>query len=138
MTDATTKEDTENPAHRPIAAVLDELFASVNRSDAPGLVAGVAQHGKLLYRRGFGLASVEHGVVNSPRTRMRIGSTSKHFTCLAVMLLAEVGKLDIDAGIRTYLPELPALWPEPTLRQMMNHSRGGIEPEVPQRVDLLG
>lgn len=109
---------------RPIGAVLDDLFAPVNRSDAPGLVVGVAQRGQLLYRRGFGLASVEHGVVNAPRTRMRIGSTSKHFTCLAVMLLAEEGKLDIDASVRKYLPELPALSPEPTLRQMMNHTSG--------------
>ena len=109
---------------RPIGAVLDDLFAPVNRSDAPGLVVGVAQRGQLLYRRGFGLASVEHGVVNTPHTRMRIGSTSKHFTCLAVMLLAEEGKLDIDATARTYIPELPSLKPEPTLRQMMNHTSG--------------
>ncbi len=122
--DERSKDGATDATPRPIGAVLDELFAPVNRSDAPGLVVGVAQQGKLLYRRGFGLASIEHGVVNSPRTRMRIGSTSKQFTCLAVMLLAEEGKLDIDAGVRTYLPELPALSPEPTLRQMMNHTSG--------------
>ena len=41
---------------------LDELFKPVNRSDAPGLVVGIAQHGKIIYRRGFGLASVELAV----------------------------------------------------------------------------
>ncbi|MCK9688634.1 serine hydrolase domain-containing protein [Scleromatobacter humisilvae] len=103
---------------------LDELFAAVNRSDAPGLVVGVAQHGRPVYRRGFGLASIELGVANTAWTRMRIGSTSKHFTCLAALLLAEDGKLDIDAGVRTYVPELPLLEGEPTLRQLMNHSGG--------------
>jgi len=105
-------------------SALDEIFAPVNRADAPGLVVGVARHGRPLYRRGFGLASLELGVANTPWTRMRIGSTSKHFTCLAVLLLAEDGRLDVDAGIRRYVPELPALADEPTLRQLMTHSGG--------------
>ena len=107
-----------------LTAAIDALFVSVNRSDAPGVVVGVASRGKPIYRRGFGLASVELAVANTPRTRMRIGSTSKHFTCLAALLLAEEGKLDIDAGVRTYLPELPDLQPEATLRQMMSHTSG--------------
>jgi CubicO group peptidase (beta-lactamase class C family) len=106
------------------AAALDALFEPFNRGDAPGLVAGVARNGATLYRRGFGLASIEHGVANTPWTRMRIGSTSKHFTCLAALLLAEEGRLDIDAGVRRYLPELPPAPHEPTLRQLMTHSGG--------------
>lgn len=106
---------------------LDALFEPCNRGDAPGLVVGVARDGELLYRRAFGLASIEHGVANTPWTRMRIGSTSKHFACLAAMLLAEEGLLDIDAGIRRYLPELPAPCAggqDPTLLQLMHHTGG--------------
>ena len=103
---------------------LDAIFAPLNRSDAPGLVVGVALKGQPIYRRGFGLASLEHGVANTPATRMRIGSTSKHFCCLAALLLAEDGRLDIDASVRRYLPELPAMSPEPTLRQFMSHTSG--------------
>jgi CubicO group peptidase (beta-lactamase class C family) len=105
-------------------AALDGLFQSVNRSDAPGLVVGVARHGKPIYRRAFGLASIEHGVANTPWTRMRIGSTSKHFASLAALLLVEDGKLDLDLGVRTYLPELPEFPQEPTLRQFMTHTGG--------------
>ncbi|MET0208514.1 MAG: serine hydrolase domain-containing protein [Burkholderiaceae bacterium] len=114
------------PADKPktTAQLLDELFLPVNRSDAPGVVVGVARKGRPIYRRGFGLASVESGLVNTPRIRMRIGSTSKHFTCLAVLLLAEEGKVDVDAGIRRYIPELPDSLPEPTLRQLMSHTGG--------------
>lgn len=122
-TDTETETKPEAPP-KTGAAALDELFASVNRSDAPGLVVGIAQHGEVVYRRGFGLASVELAVANTPWTRMRIGSTSKHFTCLAALLLAEEGKLDLDASVRVYLPELPALEAEPTLRQLMNHTGG--------------
>jgi D-aminopeptidase len=106
------------------SGVLDEIFAPFNRSDAPGMVVGIAQRGKLLYRRGLGLASLELGVTNTPMTRMRIGSTSKHFTCLAILLLAEEGKLGIDDSIRKTIPELPVLAGEATLRQLMNHTSG--------------
>lgn len=103
---------------------LDALFAPYHRADAPGLIAGIVHRGQLLYRRGFGMASLEHGIANTPATRMRIGSVSKHFTCLAVLLLCERGALDADAPIGAYLPELPPAAGRPTLRQLMSH-RGG-------------
>ena len=106
------------------AAALDAIFESVNRADGPGLVVGVAHQGELLYRRGFGLASIEHGVANTPRTRMRLASITKHFTCLAAFVLAEEGKLDLDAPANKILPELPALQGMPTLRQFMTHTSG--------------
>ncbi|MDN7489524.1 serine hydrolase domain-containing protein [Burkholderia sp. AU45274] len=103
---------------------LDALFAHYHRADAPGLIAGIVHRDQLLYRRAFGLASLEHGIANTPATRMRIGSVSKHVTCLAVLLLCERGALDADAPIGTYLPELPPAAGRPTLRQLMSH-RGG-------------
>lgn len=107
-----------------LSQTLDALFAAQNRSDAPGLVVGVAQHGKLLYRRAYGMASLELGVANTPMTRMRIGSTTKHFACLAAFLLAEEGKLDLDAPASAVLPEFPSSLPMPTLRQFMQHTSG--------------
>jgi D-aminopeptidase len=112
------------PKTQTVSDQLDALFAPWNVTDAPGLVVGVARDGVLLYRRGFGMASLETGVANSPKTRMRIGSTSKHFTCLLALLLAEEGKLDIDAPIRANLPELTGPGGDPTMRQLMQH-RGG-------------
>ncbi|HTX50950.1 MAG TPA: serine hydrolase domain-containing protein [Caulobacteraceae bacterium] len=103
---------------------LDALFAPWNRNDEPGLAVGVARDGAVIYRRGFGMASLEAAVAVTPKTRMRIGSTSKHFTCLLALLLAEEGKLDMDAPIRTYLPELTGPGGDPTLRLLVQH-RGG-------------
>jgi D-aminopeptidase len=107
-----------------IAEQLDELFAPWNRTDEPGMVVGVVKDGALIYRRGFGMASLEHGAANTPVTRMRIGSISKHFTCLLALLLAEDGKLDLDQPVSAYIPELTGPGGEPTLRQLMQH-RGG-------------
>lgn len=107
---------------------LDEIFQPWNKSDAPGLVVGVALKGRAIYRRGFGLSSIEHATANTPDTRMRIGSTSKHFTSIATLLLAEQGKVDIDAAVRTYLPELKDIAGKPTLRQLMLHTSGLRDP----------
>ena len=107
---------------------LDELFKPLNRSDAPGLVIGVAHKGQVIYRRGFGLASIEHAKANTPATRMRIGSTTKHFCAFGIMLLAEEGKLDIHQPVRTYLPELSNVAGDPTLLQLMHHTGGLRDP----------
>ncbi|MGN6830569.1 serine hydrolase domain-containing protein [Paucibacter sp. M5-1] len=106
-------------------AAVDALLQPFNRSDAPGLVVGIARAGRTVYRRGVGLASIEQSVAMSPHTRVRIASTSKQFTCLAVLLLAEDGLLDIDDLVYRHLPELPLLHPAgPTLRQLMHHTGG--------------
>ena len=106
------------------SASLDTIFAPVNRADAPGCVVAVRSRGEVIYRRGFGLASVEQAVANAPATRMRIGSSSKQFTCLAVMLLAEDGLLDVDEPLDRLLPELPGFPVAPTARELMNHTGG--------------
>ena len=108
-----------------IAEQLDALFAPWRRTDEPGLVVGVVRMAeKLIYRRAFGMASLEHAVANTPTTRMRIGSTSKHFTCLLALLLAEEGRFDLDQPIRSYVPELAGPGGDPTPRQLLQH-RGG-------------
>ena len=103
-----------------IGAMVEPLVADAG----PGMVVAVALNGATVYRRGLGLASIEHGVPNSPETRMRIGSVSKQFTCLAALLLAEEGLLDVDAPIGRYLPELPARAGRASLRQLMWHTAG--------------
>jgi CubicO group peptidase (beta-lactamase class C family) len=115
---------TAEPHAKSISEQLDDLFAKWNRTDEPGLVVGVVKDGRQIYRRAFGMASLEHGVANTPATRMRIGSISKHFTALLALLLAEDGRFDLDAPIRAYLPELSGPGGDPTARQLLQH-RGG-------------
>jgi CubicO group peptidase (beta-lactamase class C family) len=120
MADTATVE--EKP--KTVVEQLDALFAPWNRSDAPGLAVAVAKDGAVLYRRGFGMASLETRVAIAPTTKLRIGSTSKHFTAMLALLLQEDGKLDLDAPVRTYVPELTGPGGEPSLRLLLQH-RGG-------------
>lgn len=105
-------------------AKLQSLFAEFDRSDAPGLAVGVRQGEGFLYRRAFGLASVQHGLANTPATRFRFASVTKQFTCLALMLLAEEGKVDIDAPASIFIPGLQKGPGSASLRHFMNHTSG--------------
>jgi CubicO group peptidase (beta-lactamase class C family) len=105
-------------------AKLDKIFEPYNRSDQPGLVVGVAHRGLPIYRRGFGLASVELPVMLSPDIRIRIGSTTKHFCCVAIMLLAEDGKLSPGDSVRRHIPELGDWAETVTLAALMSHTGG--------------
>ncbi len=105
-------------------AVIDALLAPHRRGEVPGYVVGVALNGHTVYRQATGLASLEFGVINTPATRMRIASVTKQFTGLAVMLLVDDGKVDIDRPVRDYLPELTGVNGIPTLRQLLNHTAG--------------
>ena len=61
-----------------------------------GTAVGISINGKPVYRKGFGLANMELPITLSPSMRMRIHSTTKHFACLAYLLLCKDGKAGID------------------------------------------
>lgn len=104
---------------------VDSVFRSIDRNDSPGCAVGVYRDGRILYARGYGMANLEHGVPNSPRTVFDIGSVSKQFTATAILLLAQDGKLALDDEVRRYVPELPGYASGITLRHLLNHT-GGI------------
>lgn len=103
---------------------LEAVFASLSRADAPGAVVSVQRRGQLLLRKGYGLSSLESGLVNTPATKMRIGSTSKHFASILALMLHDEGRLSIDDPVVRWLPELPVSQGRRTLRQFMNHTGG--------------
>ncbi len=103
---------------------LDAVFEHLDQCHLPGAAVGVAIDGAPVYRKGFGLASMELPVVLSPTMRMRIGSTTKHFTALAYLLLCEDGRAGIDDPIGQHLPELHRSAHAVTMRQLMTNTNG--------------
>ena len=80
--------------------------------------------GRPVYRKGFGLASMELPLSLSPSLRMRIGSSTKHFAALAYLLLCEEGKAEIDDPVGKHLPELHSVTHKATMRQLMGNTSG--------------
>ena len=103
---------------------VDALFARWDRPDSPGCALGVIQNGEFVYRRGYGMANLEHDVPISSTTVFRVGSLSKQFTAASVALLAERGQLSLDDDVRRYLPELPTYGRPITVRHLIHHTSG--------------
>jgi CubicO group peptidase (beta-lactamase class C family) len=103
---------------------LDGLFRDLDHGHMPGAVVGVAVQGVPVYRRGYGLASMELPVVLSPSIRLRIGSITKHFTALAYLLLSETGRCSVDDTVGKYLPELSPVVRAAKIYQLMGNISG--------------
>jgi len=102
----------------------DSVFQRFDRTDSPGCALGVYQDGRVLYARGYGMASLEHGVALSPRSVLDVGSISKQFTAMAILMLQKEGKLSLDDPIRKYIPEMPAYADKVTLRRALSQTSG--------------
>ena len=85
----------------------------------------VAEKGKVIYKKGFGMANMEWEIPNQPNTKHRLGSISKQFTALLILKLVEEGKLKLDIPISTYLPNYPKNTGDIiTLHHLLTHTSG--------------
>src|SRR5262245_20844180 len=115
------------------AAQVDSVFARFTTPGSPGCALGVMRDGRLVYAKGYGLASIELNRPITPSTIFDLGSVSKQFTALAVVLLAQDGKLSLDDEIQKYLPEIPRYSRPVTIRHLLHHTSG-----LRDYIDLLG
>ncbi len=102
---------------------LDSIFNSWNREDAPGGAVAIISKGKVIYKKGFGMADVNGKINNSPETQFYIASMAKQFTGMCIALLEENGKLSVDDNLSKYYPQFNFL-AKITLRNLLDHSSG--------------
>jgi len=108
----------DNPAQHLLSS-LQEM------TGVPGMSAAVSKDGEIVWSGAAGLVDAENNIPADDDTMFRIASVSKLFTAALVLKLAEDGVLDLDADIRTYVPE----WPDHngavvTLRHLAAHTAG--------------
>lgn len=90
----------------------------------------VAEKGKVVFAKGYGLADVEKNIPNTPETKFMIGSITKQFTAMLVTQLVEKGKLKLDNTISDFIPEFPKdIGDKITVEMLLCHSSGLILPE---------
>jgi CubicO group peptidase (beta-lactamase class C family) len=102
----------------------DYIREEMQRRHIPGLALAVVRDGKLVKTRGYGVANVELNAPVTPETVFEIGSITKQITAVAVMLLVEDGKLDLDDPVSKHLPSTPPSWSEITVRHLLTHTSG--------------
>jgi CubicO group peptidase (beta-lactamase class C family) len=107
----------------PFDKVADAFFGELIKSNWPGAAVLVAKDGKVLFKRGYGLACLEHRVPVTPQTKFRIGSITKQFTAAAILKLQEEGKLSLQDKLAKYVPDFPR-GEEVTIHHLLTHTSG--------------
>lgn len=111
-------------AARPVAARIDAAIARYYRADGPGATVIVTRHGKPVFRKAYGLASVAPRRPMTPAMVQRLASVTKQFTAAAILLLADEGRLALDDDITAYLPDYPAHDRKITIEHLLTHTSG--------------
>jgi D-alanyl-D-alanine carboxypeptidase len=103
---------------------IDRILAASFDSNQLGAAAIVVKDGAVIFRKAYGLADLELTVPVRPDMVYRIGSETKSFTAVAVMVLVERGVLSLDDAIRQHLEDLPVRFDSVSIRQLLSHTSG--------------
>ncbi len=119
-----------------IDQVINPNFGTPN---GPGAVFMVAHKGQAIYHKAFGKANLELEVNMTTENVFQLGSITKQFTAIAILLLEEKGKLNVKDILSTYLPDYPQ-GNKITIHHLLTHTSGirdftGIKslPEIAQK-----
>ncbi|MGI8839092.1 MAG: serine hydrolase domain-containing protein [Pyrinomonadaceae bacterium] len=87
----------------------------------------VIQNGKTVYAKGYGFARLDTKEAITPETAFDLASVSKQFTAMAIMILAERGKLSLDDPLTKFFPEFPAYAQRIRIRNLLTHTSGMVD-----------
>ena len=103
---------------------IDAYVCGFYPANEPGAAVLATKRGKVILRKGFGLANMELGIPIEPGMIFKIGSVSKQFTAAAIMMLVEEGKMSLSDDITKFLPGYPTLGNHITVEHLLNHTSG--------------
>jgi len=104
--------------------VFDQLIESQYKPGEPGATVLVAKGGEVIYRRAFGMANLELNVPMKPEMVFEIGSMTKQFTAVSILMLMERGKLSLSDEITRFIPDYPTQDNKITIHHLLTHTSG--------------
>ena len=126
MIDKNMLDNISDPRFR---RVCEEVIHGMEHFLVPGVAVGIFYENKE-HIAGFGVTSIEHPLPVTEDTLFQIGSNTKTYTATAIMRLVEMGKLELDAPLRTYLPNLQladeVVAARVTMRHLLTHTGGWV------------
>ena len=114
----------EQVSDKVLAKKINAFLEKTYPANEPGAAVLAVKDGKVILRKGYGMANLELGVPIKPEMVFRIGSITKQFTAVAIMKLAEEGKLSVTDDIKKYLPDYPTHGHTITIHHLLNHTSG--------------
>jgi len=112
---------------------LDSLYRLSFQSSDPGAIILVAQGGRPVFKKAYGMANLENNVLLNTDHKMGIGSISKQFAAISILLLQQDGKLNIKDDIRKYLPSYNTYGKTITIENILSHTSG-----IPSYTEMNG
>jgi D-alanyl-D-alanine carboxypeptidase len=114
----------QTPDDKNLVASLDRAAAAaVAAGESPGLQVAVVKDGRAVLLKSYGSANLEQHVPVTNDSVFRIGSVTKQFTAVALLLLAEEGKVSLQDKLSKYYPNFPRA-SDITLDEMLHHTSG--------------
>lgn len=111
---------------------IDALFTARYSADTPGGAVLLLKGDSVLFDKGYGLADLETGARIDGNTFFNIASVSKQFTAVAILQLADQGKISLEDPVKKYFPEFKGdFFNRVTIRHLLSHS-SGIPDERPR------
>lgn len=103
---------------------IDKILGNQFKNNETGVSALVAKDGKILYRKAFGKANLELDVNMTSDNVFEIGSITKQFTSVSILMLLEEGKLSLDDEITKFIPDYPTNGKKITIHHLLTHTSG--------------
>lgn len=104
------------------AAKIDELMKVYTSYKQFNGAVLVAENGKVIFKKGYGMANMEWNIPIETDTRFRLGSITKQFTSMLVMQLVQEGKIKLEGKLTDYLPDYR--------KDTVNKSQGGVRLDI--------
>ena len=112
----------------PTPPSFDDDLRRFASSDSVGYSVLISQNGKVVYKEARGLANIELNVPMKSHHIFEIGSLTKQFTAVAILLLAQDGVLSLEDNISKYIPGILTTKSDVTLRHLLSHTSGLVDP----------
>jgi len=107
-----------------LTADFDAMLKAKFKPGESGAVALVAKAGKPIYRQAFGMADMENNIPMRPEHVFEVGSITKQFTAVSILMLMEQGKLKLDDPVTKFIPSFPMHGHTITIHHLLTHTSG--------------
>lgn len=121
-----------NSSNTQLADQVDTLFSGLVADDQFSGSVLLARDGHILLAKGYGMANWQTGTSDTPMTRFYLGSVTKEFTAMAILLLQARGKLDVHKSLCAYISPCPSPWQPVTVHDVLTHMSGIPELDTSQ------
>jgi CubicO group peptidase (beta-lactamase class C family) len=124
---AVPRPDAAGRSDDPLALKIDTLLDKTFKAGEPGAALLVKKDGRVMHRKGYGTADLELGIPIEPDMSFRLGSITKQFTAVSILMLEETGKLSVKDPIEKFLPDFPTQGRTITIENLLTHTSGVVD-----------